>query len=98
MEMGVRIHEYEGGLIHSKTLTVDKDFAMIGTGNLDVRSFLLNFELSLLVYDPEFTARLHYLQSSYIEKSTRLTPAQWKFRGALKSLGDNVAKLLTPLM
>ena len=98
MEMGVRIHEYEGGLIHSKTLTVDEDFAMIGTGNLDVRSFLLNFELSLLVYDPEFTARLHFLQSSYIEKSTRLTPAQWKSRGALKSLGDNVAKLLTPLL
>ena len=98
MDVGVQVHEFTAGLLHAKTLTVDRDFALIGSANLDVRSFTLDFELALLVYDTDFASQLRFLQSSYLEESTRLTKEEWRRRGKLRAFGDNVAKLLTPLL
>lgn len=98
LEVGVQIHEYEGGLLHAKTLTTDNELGMIGSANLDVRSFELNFELALLIFDSDFASQLHFLQSGYIAGSRPLTHAAWRARGAHRVLADNVAKLITPLL
>ncbi len=98
MEVGVRIHEHTAGVLHAKTLTMDREFAVVGTANLDVRSFSLNFEVGLLVFDSDVSSRLHYLQTEYLDRSRRLTMAEWEDRGGTRVLGDNVAKLLTPLL
>ena len=57
LEAGVQIHHFNDGLLHAKTMTVDRDLAMIGSANLDRRSFELNFEVSLVVYDTDFASR-----------------------------------------
>jgi cardiolipin synthase A/B len=94
----VEIREYPGALLHSKTLTMDREFAILGSANLDVRSFSLNFELALLVYDTDFASQLHYLQMEYLESAERITRQQWARRGRMRVLGDNVARLITPLL
>ncbi|MEJ2186187.1 MAG: cardiolipin synthase [Gemmatimonadota bacterium] len=98
LNVGVEIWQYQGALMHAKTLTMDREFAIIGSANLDVRSFSLNFELALLVYDTDFASEVHYQQMSYLEDSERLTMDSWRRRGAARILGDNVAKLITPLL
>ncbi|MFO7892241.1 MAG: cardiolipin synthase [Longimicrobiales bacterium] len=98
LDVGVEIREYPGALLHAKTLTMDRDFAIVGSANLDVRSFSLNFELALLVYDTDFASQLHYLQAEYLEKAERLSKQAWRRRGVVRKVADNVARLLTPLL
>ncbi|HLU49874.1 MAG TPA: cardiolipin synthase [Planctomycetota bacterium] len=98
LEEGVAIHEYAGGLLHAKTLTIDDSIGAIGSANLDVRSFFLNFELITLFYDGGFARRLRALQEEYLARSDGLTLEAWKRRGVVRIFVDNVAKLLTPIL
>ena len=98
LDVGVEVHEYPGALLHAKTLTMDREFAILGSANLDVRSFSLNFEMALLVYDTDFASELHYLQSEYLEKAESLTYQAWRKRSPLQRVADNVARLVTPLL
>jgi cardiolipin synthase A/B len=70
---GVRIHEYVGGLMHAKTLTVDREAVLTGSANLDRRSFLLNYENSVLFRDEALAGALRALQEDYIAQSRRVT-------------------------
>ena len=73
LEAGVRIVEFEGGLLHSKTLTLDGDISLFGSANMDRRSFDLNFENNMLVYSPEVTAEIRARQQEYMERSREVT-------------------------
>ncbi len=95
---GVNIHEFKGGLLHAKTITIDKATAMIGSANLDRRSLDLNFEVSMLVYDSDFASQLRFLQSSYMTKSTVLpshAAADWPLH---ERLWNNAMGLISPLL
>ena len=72
---GVRIFEYEGGLLHTKSLTIDGEITLIGSANMDRRSFELNFENNILFYDQALTAELRQRQDSYIA-SSRIVAAE----------------------
>jgi cardiolipin synthase len=98
LEVGVRIYEYTAGLLHAKTVTVDHAFSLIGSANLDIRSFMLNFELALLVYDEDFASQVQFLRRSYIQSSEEVTLWDWRSRGPRKVLFDNVSKLVSPLL
>src|SRR5262249_54862151 len=52
---GVKVYEYEGGLLHAKSLTIDGEMTLIGSANMDRRSFELNYENNILFYDPGLT-------------------------------------------
>jgi len=95
---GVRILRFQGGLLHTKSVTVDSDIALFGTVNLDMRSFWLNFEVTLFVYDPNFRARLRKLQQRYIEKSDLIDLQVWRKRPARTRFIENVAQLFSPLL
>jgi cardiolipin synthase len=96
---GIHVYYYKRGLLHSKTLTIDENLAMFGSANYDIRSFVLNFELNLLLHAPQAVADLHRLQSYYIEHAHLATrPEDWPsytFRGRLRV---NLAKLFSPLL
>jgi len=70
---GVRIFEYEGGLLHAKTLTVDGELALIGSANMDRRSFDLNYENNILIYDAGLTAAIRDRQDEYRASSHAVT-------------------------
>ena len=69
LDAGVRIFEYEGGLLHTKSLTIDGEITLIGSANMDRRSFELNFENNILFYDQALTGELRQRQDSYIARS-----------------------------
>jgi len=69
LEAGVQIHEYEGGLLHAKTMTVDDDLALIGSANMDRRSFDLNFENNILLQDEAVAADVRGRQELYLSTS-----------------------------
>jgi cardiolipin synthase len=98
LEEGVRIFLYRPGLLHAKTTTVDDGFAIMGSANLDVRSFNLNFELSVVLYGKEVTNRLRAIQETYLADSIPLTAQDWGRRSAVKRYADSAITLLSPLL
>ncbi len=98
LEGGVSIHLYRPGLLHSKTVTVDDAFGLFGSANLDVRSFNLNFELSVLLYGKEATEQLRAVQSSYLADSTQLNFADWSRPNLIRQYFDRAVSLLSPLL
>ena len=76
LDAGVNIHLYEPRFFHAKNLTIDNDVALVGSANIDIRSFALNEEISLLFYDRGVVAELHRIQDGYLAHSALLT-AEW---------------------
>jgi cardiolipin synthase len=95
---GVEIHRFEGGLLHTKSVTVDGHDALFGTLNLDPRSFWLNFELMLLVHDDDVAHEIRRLQISYLDHCQPIEPTSWYQRPFHIRLTENVVQLFTPLL
>ncbi len=95
---GVKIMAFGGGLLHAKTITVDHDFCLFGSVNLDMRSFWLNFELTLFVYDREFTREVRELQQGYLLQTTRYDTETFQNRSFGERLLENIALLVSPLL
>jgi cardiolipin synthase len=95
---GVRIHGYHGNFLHSKLMTVDSHVGLIGSSNLDRRSFELNEEISVLIYDQQVVSELDAIEQSYIDQSDTVDAAAWPRRPAWKRLLQNVARLFDSLM
>ena len=73
LEAGVKIYEYKPGLLHAKTLTVDGEISLIGSTNLDLRSFHLNYENNIVFSDNKLTADIMERQYQYIADSDEVT-------------------------
>lgn len=100
LDAGIKIfrHRPKHGMLHAKCLTVDRDLAVIGSANFDMRSFWLNFEATLFIYDDDFAGQLRWLQTSYMEESVQLRLDSWKRRPRRQRFWDNVAQLAGPLL
>jgi cardiolipin synthase A/B len=98
MDSGINIYHYTAGLLHAKTITVDDAFALIGSANLDVRSFYLCFEISMLCYGPKITRQLLALQEAYLADATKLDAERWRQRPLYKRVPEDAAALLSPLL
>ena len=98
LEAGVRIHRFQGDLLHAKSISIDGNLAIVGSSNVDIRSFQLNNEASLLLYDAESIATLERIQRGYVANSETLTLAQWRGRSPLTKVAENLARLVTPLL
>lgn len=95
---GVRIFEYPGGLLHSKSLTVDGEITLIGSANMDRRSFDLNFENNILLYDPGLTAAMLERQQSYITQSIAVTEQAIKDWSWRQRLWNNTIAIFGPVL
>lgn len=98
MRAGVEIRRFEAGLLHTKSITLDGEAAFVGTVNLDMRSMRLNFEMTLLVYDPAFTQKLRALQETYCQRSRAIELTAWDARPLRQRVAENAANLLSPLL
>jgi cardiolipin synthase len=94
LEAGIRIHLYRPHFLHAKLLTIDDDLALIGSTNMDIRSFALNAEINVLIYDRQLVERLKEVQDDYFRKSDELTLADWRKRSALQKVVQNTARLM----
>ena len=98
LDAGVEIWHYHGGLLHAKTIVVDGKTSLMTSANLDRRSFELNLEASLVVYDGETSRRLRAVQERYLARSRRISAREWHARPAWKRLVENAVGLLSPLL
>jgi cardiolipin synthase len=95
---GVRIFEYQGGLLHAKTLVLDGEVTLIGSANMDRRSFELNYENNVLLYDPALSAEMRRRQDSYLAQSRPVSAdaeAHWPM---LRRLWNNAIAMLGPVL
>lgn len=93
LDAGVGVYLYRPRFLHAKHMSVDDTVAMIGSVNADIRSFSLNAEASLLVYDRTIVASLRTIQDRYFADSERLTPQTWAARPVAVRMAQNVARL-----
>ncbi len=95
---GVKLYEYNPGLLHAKTMTIDGDVTLIGSANMDCRSFALNFENNILLCDVGVTAAMRDRQMSYLTDSTRITAsavARWSWP---RQLWNNALAIVGPIL
>ena len=98
LEAGVIIHEYVGGLLHTKSLTIDGEITLIGSANMDRRSFDLNFENNILFCDQHLTQAICDRQKEYILHSKPVSAsdvAGWSWRYPLR---NNAMAMLSPVL
>ena len=95
---GIQIFGFKGGLLHTKSVVIDRQIALFGSVNLDVRSFWLDFEVTLGVYEPDFAERLLALQDKYINDSAPVDRQTWQQRPGKERFIENLARLASPLL
>lgn len=98
LDAGAEIRLFRGGLLHAKTVTIDDRISMLGTVNMDRRSFAINFELSVFFYDRLTCARLRDVQARYVVDSVSLEETGWHRRSRWRKLAENSVQLLAPLL
>jgi cardiolipin synthase len=98
LEMGVSVHLYRAMLLHAKHISVDHDISLIGSSNVDIRSFVLNSEVTLVVFDRTVTACLWDEQQQCLLESDRLELAAWNQRSLAAKAVENIARLISPLL
>ena len=98
LEAGVRIFEYEGGLLHTKSLTLDKEVTLIGSANMDRRSFDLNYENNILISDRETTAAMLTRPKFYLDSSQPVTLEDVKSWSLIRRLWNNTIGMLGPVL
>jgi cardiolipin synthase len=98
LRAGVRIHLYRGPrLLHAKHLTIDDDVAVLGSSNMDMRSFQLNLEVSLMVVGASFVKDLRAVEDDYRTHAYELTLRAWRQRPWRSRVVDNLARLTSAL-
>lgn len=95
---GVRIFEYQGAVLHSKTLVADGYLSLIGSTNLDFRSFFFNAECNLVILDPGTAATLEAEFRKDLEHAVEITAADWRGRTLGHRCLDRFARWLTPVL
>lgn len=93
LQSGVKIAHYRPHFLHAKHLSVDDHMALVGSMNLDIRSFALNAEIGMLCYDRGVVARMRQIEADYLAHSDLLTLEAWNRRPAWKRSREGIARL-----
>ena len=95
---GVDIYMYQKGFVHAKTLVTDGRLSVIGTANMDNRSFELNFEVNVILYDQAFSEKLRSVFFKDLEDAEKIDADRWCCRPAYRQLPEKLARLFAPVL
>jgi cardiolipin synthase A/B len=99
LEVGVKIRLFKPPvMLHAKNMSIDDDIAAIGSSNMDMRSFQLNLEITLVLYDREAVARLRAIEATYIARSTPVLLDEWRKQSFGEKFVQNSARLVSALL
>lgn len=98
MAAGVEIYRYRKGFLHSKTMVTDTEIAIVGTANMDLRSFDLNFEVNAIVYNADIALELRNVFYADLKDSERIDASKWRKRSRGIKMIEKTARLLSPLL
>ena len=95
---GVRIYRYRDYLLHAKSVRIDERLGIVGSSNVDIRSFQLNEEVSLLLIDGPSVASLREIQDGYLAASDELMLGEWRARNPFRKFVEGGARMVGPLL
>lgn len=98
LKAGVGIYEFEPKILHAKLMTLDDEFTIIGSGNMDIRSFRLNFEITMIIQDKEITRQAQEIFDIDLKRSRNITPAVFSKRGLHQEVIENACRILAPIL
>lgn len=98
LRSGIKVYFYEKGMLHSKAIIIDDDFCTVGSTNFDFRSFEHNFEANMLIYSPEFNARLKEMFFRDMHDSSRIVASEWRQRPLYEKALESVMRLFSPIL
>lgn len=98
LEAGVKIYEYQPRILHAKLMVIDGHWTILGSGNMDVRSFKLNFELNLLVHGTDFATQIEKVLADDLEQSKEIFLEQFRERPLSRKILENFFRLFTPII
>lgn len=95
---GVRFYRYQNGFLHAKVMVADNRISTVGTANMDVRSFRLNFEVNAFLYSPDIAQQLTHIFNQDLEQSIEFTMDSYKNRPIVVRIKESIARLLSPIL
>lgn len=98
LNAGVKCYQYENGFIHSKVLCVDGNVSSLGTANMDIRSFELNFEVNSFVYDKKITQLLESQFMMDLNDCSEITKEWYRKRNNIFKFKESIARLISPML
>lgn len=98
VEYGASVEIYKNGFIHAKTMIIDGKIASVGSANIDIRSFRLNFEINSVIYNQSFAEELRHQFDLVSTQCEVLTMEQYEKRGRLIKFKEGLARLVQPLL
>lgn len=98
IKAGARAYIYEKGFLHAKTFVIDGEIASVGTANVDIRSFKLNFEVNAFVYDSAVASELKTIFEKDIEDSKEITKKIYSQRPLIIKFKESISRLLSPIL
>src|SRR5690625_5238938 len=98
LEAGEEVYNYQNGFLHAKTIVIDGKVSSVGTANIDVRSFRLNFEVNAFLYDKNFAERLVKAFQEDIKVSSQMTEKLYKERSVIVKFKESISRLLSPIL
>ena len=98
LKAGAKVYIYENGFLHAKQIVVDDELSTVGTANIDVRSFKLNFEINAFIYDREKSHELAELFEHDIQLSTELTLEMYSNRSRTIKIKESISRLVSPIL
>jgi cardiolipin synthase len=98
LDAGVRCYEYTKGFIHSKVISMDGMISSVGTANVDVRSFKLNFEVNAFMYDKRVTAEIDAQFAQDFRDSHEITKDEYETRSRQTKIREAFSRLISPLL
>ena len=98
LKAGAKVYFYQPGFLHSKLLLIDDGLSVIGSANMDFRSFEHNFEINAFVYDGDFAAVMADIFRRDMEQSRLVTPGEWFHRPRSRRFAESLMRLFSPLL
>ncbi|MFC3418833.1 cardiolipin synthase [Salinicoccus hispanicus] len=98
VQMGAHVHIYEKGFLHQKVMMIDDEVLSVGTTNIDVRSFLLNFEVNAFIYDEKEAQQYRRIFETDIKDCSLLTVEKYAARSKWIRMKESLANLISPIL
>lgn len=98
MDCGVEVYRYRKGFLHAKTIVADGKLAVVGSANMDQRSFELNFEVNAMIYDAAIAEQLKNAFMEDLKHAKKIDPEKWRKRTLFKQLPEKFFRLFSPLL
>ena len=98
LQAGVEIYLYQKGFVHAKTLVTDGKLSIVGTANMDHRSFELNFEVNAIIYDQPFAEQMRKVFFDDLKNTQKIDPERWYKRPAYEQFPEKIARLFSPIL